>query len=157
MKKVLVLLMFLFLFSCQYFEKKVPNENELLQKRLDEINWDEVDQYPTVSFCDSVTDAIQKKKCFFDYLTTTINLKFVEDKLYVKFPKIDTLNINVTIFPDAKLEFKSILKDTLAFDKIKMDSILQSNLKYFPMINPALKRGIPVKTNFTLPVKLKPN
>jgi hypothetical protein len=45
----------------------------------------------------------------------------------------------------------------LAYDKIKIDSILKSKLIDFPKVNPALKRGIPVKTEFVLPVIIKSN
>ena len=47
--------------SCQYFEKKVPNEKELLDKQLKEINWNEVDEYPSVVDCEKLTDATQRK------------------------------------------------------------------------------------------------
>jgi hypothetical protein len=46
-------------------------------------------------------------------------------------------------------------KDSVAYDKTKIDSILKVRLVDFPKINPAIKRGIPVKTQFILPVILK--
>ena len=46
-------------------------------------------------------------------------------------------------------------KDSVAYDKVKIDSILQSRLIDFPKVNPAIKRGIPVKTQFILPVIIK--
>ena len=143
--------------SCQYFEKKVPNEKELLEKRLQEINWDEVDEYPSITNCDSVENSEQRKQCFFDYLTSNIRQRLIDDKVYVKFPAVDTLKLNVTVFPNSKIEFKALINDSLAFEKTKLDSILRVNLTNFQKINPALKRGIPVKTNFILPIKLKPN
>jgi hypothetical protein len=46
-------------------------------------------------------------------------------------------------------------KDSVAYDKVKIDSILHSRLIDFPKVNPAIKRGIPVKTQFILPVIIK--
>jgi hypothetical protein len=43
----------------------------------------------------------------------------------------------------------------VAYDTVKIDSILKARLVGFPKINPAIKRGIPVKTQFILPVILK--
>jgi hypothetical protein len=43
----------------------------------------------------------------------------------------------------------------VAYDTIKIDSILRARLVDFPKVNPAIKRGIPVKTQFVLPVIIK--
>ena len=45
--------------------------------------------------------------------------------------------------------------DSVAYDTAKIDSILRARLVDFPKVNPAIKRGIPVKTQFILPVILK--
>ena len=48
-------------------------------------------------------------------------------------------------------------KDSVAYDTIKIDSILHARLVGFPKVNPAIKQGIPVKTQFILPVIIKTN
>lgn len=142
--------------SCQYFEKKVPNEDELLEKQIKAINWDKVDEYPSVLECEKLTDKSQRELCFFEFLTNTIQQKIGVDSLTTLYPKIDTIEVKVTIYPDARLQFDpQFSKDTVAYDTIKIDSILKSRLVDFPKINPAIKRGIPVKTQFVLPVILK--
>ena len=45
--------------------------------------------------------------------------------------------------------------DTLSNNSIKIDSIIHARLIGFPKVNPAIKRGIPVKTQFVLPIILK--
>ena len=40
-------------------------------------------------------------------------------------------------------------------DKTKIDSILTSRLSDFPKVEPAIKRGVKVKTQFVLPVIIK--
>ena len=150
-------LIFLFLVaffqSCQYFEKKVPTEKELLEKQLKQINWNEVDEYPSFSACDSVLEINLRKQCFFDFLTTTIQERIKLDKLHRVFPKLDTVKVKVTVFSDANIQFETQLPlDSLSNDGIKIDSILHSKLVDFPKINPALKRGIPVKSQFIIPV-----
>jgi hypothetical protein len=55
MKKAIALFLVSLCFSCQYFEKKVPNENELLEKQMKEINWNEVDEYPSVVDCEKLS------------------------------------------------------------------------------------------------------
>jgi hypothetical protein len=156
MKKALALLLLTFCFSCQYLEKKVPSEQELLDQQLKEINWKEVDEYPSVSNCEKLTDATQRKQCFFEFLTTTIQQKLAVDTLSTLFPKLDTIEVKVTVFPNSTMEFEpQFPKDSVAYDTIKIDSILRIRLVNFPKVNPAIKRGIPVKTKFVLPVIIK--
>ena len=144
----------LFLFnSCQYFEKQVPSEKELLQKEMNAINWNEVDEFPSIADCESVQDKAQKKQCFFEYLVQLIQQKLSVDTLAVLYPKLDTINVTVTVFPDSTMQFETeIIQDTLDPSAPKIDSIIKARLVDFPKVNPAIKRGIPVKTQFVLPV-----
>jgi len=156
MRKAIALFLVSLCFSCQYFEKKVPNEKELLDKQLKEINWNEVDEYPSVADCEKLTDETQRKQCFFEFLTTTIQQKLAVDTLSTLFPKLDTIEVKVTVFPNSTMEFEpQFPKDSVAYDTIKTDSILRIRLVNFPKVNPAIKRGIPVKTKFVLPVIIK--
>ncbi|WP_051269715.1 hypothetical protein [Flavobacterium suncheonense] len=144
------------LVSCQFFDKKAPSEDELLQNELQKIDWKKVDAFPTVDACEVITDESQRRQCFFEYLTQTIQDKLSVDTLRIFYPEIDTIEVKVTVFPDATLKFEpQFPKDSLAYDKIKIDSILHTKLVDMPKINPAIKRGIPVKTQFVLPVILK--
>ncbi len=156
MKKIIpiLLLLTLSLYSCQYFNSQVPNQDELLEKELKAINWNQVDELPSFSNCDSVIDKTQKKQCFFDFLTQLIQKKLSVDTLTVLYPKLDTINVKVTVLADATFQFEPQITDTLSYNTTKIDSILKARLVDFPKVNPAIKRGIPVKTQFVLPVIL---
>ena len=157
MNKFLSVFSLLFLLvSCQYFEKRVPSEEELLQKRLKEINWNEVTVYPSVAECDSILDKELQKECFFKYLTEIIHQKIAPDSLLTNTKIIDTIEVRVTVFPDSKITFEPLFPtDSLTYDKQKTDSIIKARLIDFPKIEPAQKEGIPVKTQFILPIILK--
>ncbi len=156
MRKIIAILFIGLLFSsCQNLNKPEISEEELLQQELKKINFSQVDEFPSVAACDTLKDAQTRKLCFFDYLTVAIQEKLSIDTLAILYPEIDTIQVKVTVYPDSRLEFEpQFPSDSLAYDKIKIDSILRNRLKDFPKINPALKRGIPVKTQFILPVIL---
>lgn len=142
--------------SCQYFDRQVPSEKDLLQKELKAINWKEVDEYPSVVNCDEIEDKSMRQQCFFEYMTQLIQQKLSVDTLSILYPELDTIEVKVTIFPNSTMQFEpKFPKDSVAYDTIKIDSILKSRLVDFPKVNPAIKRGIPVKTQFILPVILK--
>jgi hypothetical protein len=156
MKKAIALFFILLVFSCQFFDKPIPNEKQLLDKQIKEINWNEVDAYPSVLDCEKLSDKQLRKQCFFEFLTTTIKEKLAIDSLHSTNPKCDTIQVKVTVFPNAKVRFEpQFPNDAVAYDSTKIDSLLQARLTNFPKINPALKRGIPVTTQFVLPVIIK--
>jgi hypothetical protein len=156
LKQISLFFLVLLFQSCQYFEKQVPNEKDLLKQRMKEINWKEVDQYPTIADCEKLNNPIQRKQCFFEFMQSTIQQKLSIDTLKILFPKLDTIEVKVTINSDATLQFEpQFPRDTIAYDTIKIDSILKIKLVDFPKVNPAIKRGIPVKTQFILPVIIK--
>ena len=156
MKKTILFFLLLSVISCQYFEKQVPDEKELLEQELKKINWNEVDEFPSVLQCDTIKDAEIKKQCFFDYLAQTIQERIGIDTLQMLYPEMDTIEVKVIINPDASLQFEpQFSKDSVTYDKVKIDSILTARLSDFPKVEPAIKRGIKVKTQFVLPVIIK--
>ncbi len=158
MKKIIliVFLSALLFNSCLYFDKQVPSEKDLLQKELKAINWKEVDEYPSIVDCENIEDKTQRQQCFFECMTQLIQEKLDSDTLSIMYPELDTIEVKVTIFPNATMQFEpQFPKDSVAYDTVKIDSILKSRLVNFPKVNPAIKRGIPVKTQFILPVILK--
>lgn len=157
MKNTIAFLFLVFtLNGCQYFEKNVPAKEELLNQELKKIDWSEVDEFPSTNSCDSITDKEARKQCFFDYLTQTIQEKLATDTIKILYPNLDTIQVKVTVFPDARLKFEPYFsKDNMEYDTVKIDSIMQAKLANFPAVEPAIKRGMKVKSQFILPVILK--
>jgi hypothetical protein len=155
MKKIAFLFLPMLLASCQYFDKQVPNEDELLQQRLKEIDWNRVSSYPSLEECDVITDKKLKKDCFFSTITRLIQEKLDNDTIAMMYPEIDTIQVKVTVFPDATLQFEpQIEQDSVTYNVVKIDSIIKARLVDFPKIQPAQKEGVPVKSQFIVPVIL---
>ncbi|KIQ24192.1 hypothetical protein RT99_03715 [Flavobacterium sp. MEB061] len=156
MKQFPFFIILLFISSCQYFEKQIPSEKELLQKELKSINWKEVDEFPSVVDCEKVNDKKLRQQCFFEVMAQLIQEKLDIDTLSILYPELDTIEVKVTIFPNSSMKFEpQFTKDSVAYDTIKIDSILQARLVDFPKVNPAIKRGVPVKTQLILPIIIK--
>src|SRR4051812_4676108 len=97
-KIILIALLLPLLFSsCQYFEKQVPSEKELLQKELKAINWKEVDEFPSIADCEKIDNKKLRQQCFFEYMTQLIQQKLSVDTLAVLCPELDTIEVKVTI------------------------------------------------------------
>ncbi|AXG73430.1 hypothetical protein DVK85_03955 [Flavobacterium arcticum] len=155
MKKTATLFTLILFNSCQWFGGEVPDKQELVDKRLEEINWAEVTSYPSIVECDIMTDKQQRKDCFFETMARLVQEKLDADTIAVLYPQLDTINVEVTIFADSHLEFKPQFEnDSLSTTSVAIDSILKNRLVDFPSIEPAQKEGIPVTTQFILPVIL---
>jgi hypothetical protein len=155
MKKLSVILLLMLLGSCQYFDRTVPDEEALLQKRLKEIDWNEVSSYPSVAECDSILDKEEKKECFFLVMSRLVQEKLDIDTIAILYPEADTIAVKVTVFADATLKFEpQVTQDSISYDKVKVDSIINARLVDFPKIEPAQKEGVPVTSQFILPVIL---
>jgi hypothetical protein len=156
LKKFSLFLVILVFNSCRYFEKQLSSQKELLQKELKSINWNEVDEFPSLADCDKIDNKTQRQQCFFEILTQLIQEKLDADTLSVLCPELDTIDVKVTVFPNSTMQFEpQFPKDSVSYDTVKIDSILNARLVDFPKVNPAIKRGIPVKTQFIIPVILK--
>jgi hypothetical protein len=155
MKKIAILFIILLCNSCRFFDGQVPNEEELLQQRLKEINWKEVSSYPSIAECDAIIDKELKKECFFSSLTSLIQQKLDIDTIAMLYPEMDTIDVKVTVFSNATLKFEPQMpEDTVIYNKARIDSIIKARLVDFPKIEPAQKEGVPVTTQFILPVIL---
>jgi hypothetical protein len=153
-KLFLIFLSPFLLSACQFLDKQVPNKEELLKKELQSINWNQVDEYPSFAQCDSLTDPKANQTCFFDYLTQLIQARLGADTLSLMYPDLDTIQLKITVMPNATFTFEPQVTDTIAYNKTLIDSVFKARLVGFPKVNPAIKRGLPVKTQFVLPVVL---
>ncbi|MGC1632259.1 MAG: hypothetical protein WA749_09140, partial [Gelidibacter sp.] len=66
--KRLLLVFFIILTSCDYFQSKKVSTEQLLEEEMQAINWNDVDDYPTFADCDSVFTHQEKKACFENHL-----------------------------------------------------------------------------------------
>jgi hypothetical protein len=154
---IVVLLFFLTLNSCQYFKKNVPDKEILLEQELKKVNWNKVDEMPTISYCDSLESRELRETCFFDYFKHTIEQKLQKDSFKKSYPLLDSLKIRVIVNPDASLKFEPSFdeSDKQQYDVIEIENLLQNTLTNFSTVQPAIKRGIKVKSEFYIEIAVK--
>ncbi len=158
MKYLTILLLVLCFSSCDYFDKKKVYSEDILKEDLQTINWNDVDEYPTFSSCDSSSAKSQRKQCFETTLTTYITTQLSNEIIVVTEDINDTIIITFQISEKGKLTVLDIKSSNLIKSQIpKMDTLLVKSLKGLPQIFPAIKRSQQVKTEFKLPVVISVN
>ncbi|MGB0981864.1 MAG: hypothetical protein ACPGUH_07165 [Winogradskyella sp.] len=156
MKRIIFFALLCFITSCNYFENKKVNSEDVLEAQLQTFNWNAVDTYPTFTSCDTIIEKEAAKICFQNVLLNSVN-NFLEAQRLVVFEDInDTITLHIEINKQGVLSVKAIdLKPKTALQIPKIDSLLRASLTKLPKIYPAIKQAQQVTTEFQLPVIVK--
>lgn len=158
MRYSFVFLLVLLITSCDYFKVQKTSSEAILKEELETFNWDEVDEYPSFSVCDSVLSKDEKTRCFQETITSNVN-GFLHDEMIVVTQDIqDTILLEFQVSKSGKLLLTHAKIDTLTVKEIpNIKSLLHKSLEALPKIYPAIKRGQQVTTTFDLPIIVSVN
>jgi len=156
MKNCWILFLAFILSSFQFFDTEKISSDTFYEEELSTIRWNEVDQYPAFSVCGEFTEKEAQKDCF---------VRTLSDKLYDCFQN-KGVHANQDLDQIVKLEFSVSKEGALKVQNINMDSLaqveiplleqwLRKGIDSLPTVSPAYKRGIPVDTEFVLPISIK--
>lgn len=139
--------------SCEYFNVKKTTSEAILSEELQTFNWNDVDEYPTFSACDSLTNKSKKKQCFEQVLSVHIAAYLQKESIIVTQDVNDTIDLQFQISEKGDLTLLSSKIDSLTIAQIpNIKNLLSKSLDSLPKIYPAIKRGQQVKTEFRLPI-----
>jgi len=144
--------------SCEYFNVKKTSSEAILKEELQTFNWNEVDEYPSFSACDSSSTKQERKQCFETFLTAYITNSLQKDTIIVTQDIKDTLLLQLQISETGILSLVNLKVDSLTNQEIpNIKELLRRGLDSLPEIFPATKRGQQVKTEFKLPIIINVN
>lgn len=158
MKQLTVFILLLCLYSCDYFDKKKVNTQDIVNEELQTFNWNDVDEYPSFKTCESLSSKQESKQCFETTLITHITNKLSDEIIVVTENVEDTVVIKFHVSETGNLSVLNIINKETTKEQIpNLDSLLLKSLDSLPRIFPAIKRGQQVKTEFTLPIVIQMN
>ena len=143
----------LFLQSCSYFSLSNNEDKVLLDANID---FSDVDRYPTFENCTEFIEKIEKEFCFRETIYHQVGQAL--DKYQLK----SNDSINEIIVVKLKIDSKGFfnIHSMISSPNLKtmfpqFDSIIYKGIETLPKVFPATKRGIPVATLYELPIHLK--
>lgn len=152
MKRFVVFIAIL-LVSCDYFEKKKIKAKDIVSQELETIDWNAVDEYPSFSVCDSVSEKVERKQCFETTILNHVNNYLSKQSIVISEDVEDTISIKLSINKLGKIAILDIKSKPETIQVIPIiDSLLYGSINTLPKIFPAVKRGQQVNTEFVLPV-----
>lgn len=156
MGRILLGVFILIFVGCKNFKTKKVSSDELVVKELRQINWKDVENYPSFPACENLVEKKAQQDCFEKNMTRYLYkglqtqqafvVDSIDQKLWMRIsisatgkPAIDSLNI--------PMELKTQLP--------KLAQWLHEAVDSLPKIYPAQKRGIPVATSFKMPLHIQ--
>ena len=141
--------------SCQFFE----TDKKLTDQEIEEIvDFSVVDVSPSFAVCDSVIDKAKKTTCFRQTIYQHISKSLAKNIIEVNTPINETVSVQLFIDKQGEVTLKKIVSSAQLKTAIPhLDSLIQQSLQSLPNLFPAIKRGIPVSTQYELPIKINVN
>ena len=147
------LLVVLLCTSCQFFETEKISSETFYEEELKSIDLNNVDRYPAFASCDTLSEKQQQKSCFEGELASQLQRSMISQGVKSLHDLNDTIVLSFSISEKAQITILDIQVDSLLQQEFPH---LKDSLKYsidaLQLVAPAYKRGIPVKTKFTLPI-----
>jgi len=158
MKYFLVFIFILLLTSCEYFNVKKTSSEAILKEELQTFNWNDVDEYPSFTACDSSTSKEDKTICFQQTITEAITRYLQKERIVVTQDINDTIMLHFQVSKKGELLLLQAKTDSLTIQEIpNIKQLLHKSLDSLPKIFPAIKRGQQVTTEFKLPIVIHVN
>lgn len=158
MKHFFVFLFILSLTSCEYFNVKKTSSEAILKEELQTFNWNDVDEYPSFSICDSSNTKEERTLCFQETITQNITSYLQKERIVVTQDINDTIMLHFQVSKKGELLLLQTKIDSLTTKEIpNIKPLLDKSLDSLPKIFPAIKRGQQVTTEFKLPIVISVN
>ena len=142
--------------SCNYFNVKKTSSEQILKDELQSFNWNDVDEFPTFTSCDTSATKQGRKSCFESTLAKYILNKLSQEKMIVSQDLNDTIIIEFKLSEKGEISILNIkIEDKTLSILPKLEERLITSIDSLPEIFPAIKRGQQVTTQFKLPLIIK--
>ena len=156
MRQLFILLVLCSLTSCDFFTSKEEKTADLVNAQLEQIDWSDVDNYPLFENCDETVSKIAQRHCFESELLKACSKTLSEFDFHLNAETDAKVMVDFLVDQDGRISVLSIQKDAaIDVEMPEFDKIVTQAIKNIPPLAPALKRGIPVKAKFRIPIVLQ--
>lgn len=155
LKQLLIILFCGFLMvSCSFFEDKTKSKP--IQKVDTIVDFNSVDAFPLFPDCSAIPSRKKQQICFQVEMSKHIYASLKKYSLNTKEAIHDTVLVKLKIDLLGKTSLSNIITTKKTLKLIpNFDSIVKVSIQNLPVLQPAIKRNMPVTTEFTLPIILR--
>ena len=139
--------------SCNYFSFE---KNKNIEKINMDVDFTSVDVSPSFKVCDVFIDKVKKNTCFRNTIREEIAKSLSKYSIKVKQPLDETITVTMIIKSNKEVKLMNIdASETLIKEIPVLHEMIEKSIADLPNVYPAIKRGIPVTTQYKLPIKIK--
>ena len=151
-----VLSLFLIIFvgtSCEYFSLKKKSN---LQEVDTIIDFSSVDASPTFKDCSRFIDKEERSTCFRTKIYAHISKSLAKHTFEVRNSIEEVIKVVVRIDRNGNATVVEIISSDVIKASIQsLDSLVKVSVGNLPKLFPATKRGIPVATQYQIPIQIR--
>ncbi len=156
MSKMWAIIFLLALAGCKNFETQKLSSKELVDQELKQIDWKEVDRYPTFVVCQDYNSQEEVARCFAKVISEEIYKNLQQREINFKDSITEKAWLFISISEEGKTQLDSLQQSAKLQESLpNLKDWLQVAVRDLPKVYPAQKRGIPVATNFRLPIRFE--
>lgn len=152
--RVIIFLIFVFCFcSCDYFSFKRKKNLQALDTIVDIHS---VDIFPSFKVCDSIIEKAEKEGCFRNTVYQEITNSLAKQDIKVKRDIDEIVQVVIAVHTNKAISLKSMEASQKVYEEIPdIKKILEKSIRELPEVFPAIKRSIPVTSEYTLPIRIQ--
>ena len=139
--------------SCDFRSRR---QTDLLQEMVTDtlVDYSAVDVYPLFLDCNNCDTSEKQNLCFEMELARRLQREFQEHSIGSTPLETFTIDVSILVNTDGQISIAEIIKpDKVKNELPELDSLLYRSIASMPsVIQPALKRGIPVSSIYNLPI-----
>ena len=152
MYKFYFIFLFVFLSCDSIYQNK---ENDRDKKLKESIDFSQIDSYPQFSNCSELLEKSKEVSCFSKELNTLLDKTLKNNQALLRKMNTDKIDFYMSVNRKGKLQVDSLKYDNqLNTSNNKLVNSISKKISNL-FIQPALKRGIPVKVNFKMSVNIE--
>ncbi|MCW1953973.1 MAG: hypothetical protein KIH80_007365 [Flavobacteriia bacterium] len=155
MRKLLFLAVVLLLSACTWFTPKEVLRDQYVHAELQAIDWQSVDQFPLFNSCDETATKQSQQQCFErvlnEQLREIISRMSMEEKLEIS----GSFSLSIQVNDQGDILLLDLING--AFSEETTTYLMTEFSKEFSQIkqlSPALKQGMPVATQYQIPIEI---
>lgn len=158
LQRLLLVFLFALATSCQFFETEKVSSDTIFEEEMESIDWKDVDRYPSFSTCENLLDKPEQKECFINTISNHLYQDISNKEMVAVREIYDTVKVKFEVERSGRLSILDIEMDTLLQKEFPdLEQLILNSVDSLQPMAPAYKRGIPVKTQFVLPVIVSTN
>lgn len=152
LKQNIVIIICLFLLvSCSFFEDRTKE----VQKVDTIVDFNSIDAFPLFPECNNIPSREKQQICFQLEMAQHIYAALKQYSLKSSEEVNDTIFVKMRVDANGETSLSSIKISKKTIQLLpEFDSIVRVTLQGIPKLQPAIKRNMPVSTEFTLPIIL---